>query len=267
MRRSLATTSVSTFARAILAAMAVALIAASCSGGDESSTGTPLEGAEAGEREAAAGGDAIPISGPASAPADPPTEFANPPNPETITCDSPELNDGITGLPPRIDEWAIVGSDQVTLVHDGGPHPGGWRYVALPEQMDFRPGVATARTVERDELAELEVPASADRAVNGRLFTMDAVVESLGSLDRGDIDTFLIPLDQSDIYGGWWTTVVFAIQSNGSVAVAGHCPGPIERAVGNALAAARDNGMQGDAVDILTRLSAHEIAGLAAGDY
>jgi len=254
--------------RALVAIVAVVLIAASCSSGGSSGESAGLDAAQADTGSGAAtDGSAIPISGPASAPAAQPDELINPPNVNALSCDQPRLDDGITGFPDRVDEWAVIGVDETRLVEDGGQHPGGWRYITLPDRMEFRPGAEASRMLSADDLTELDVPQGTQRDIGERLFSTESVVASLVSLDRGAIEELLIPLDRSQIYGGWSTTIVLALRSDGSFAVAGHCPEDIERGIVNALAAARDIGMQGGSVDILTRLSVAEITGLAAGDY
>lgn len=254
----------------LLAAIAViGILAVSCGSGGDKNDDTPSS--TSGPDAATSGASALipgrPLSGPASAPAGPPRELPNPPNAGSIVCtDAPVIHDFV-GLPADIDHWLVASSTDQAAIGDGGAHPGGWRYLALPERVQLRDAAPTDRRSDTTELATLDVPPLQARALDGRTFSMRPVVAMLASLDSGSYDAMIIPLDDSSLYGGWSTSAVLYERRDGSLGAVGNCPVELARSLNEVIAAARRADMQGTSTQILTSLSNTEIEQLLLGAY
>ncbi len=222
-------------------AMCMVVGASACSSGADAPNfggageqGTRAESSNAGQTIA------LPASRPASPPAGHRSGSSNPPAWSATDCDGVDLHDRFLGIPSDTSTWVLVNGGAQGLLADGGPHPGGWRFLALPDNSLQR--TVAGPSAETPEWFEAEV----DRP----LFTFVEVVERWMGYNQAGLQAVALPLTEDGYYGMWFTPVLLLERTDGTLDVIGRCPAELGDALNGLVADARSDGRQGTSLDI-----------------
>ena len=234
-------------------AMCMVVGASACSSGADAPTfggageqGTPAESSNPGQAIA------LPISRPASPPAGHRSGTSNPPAWSAADCDAVDLHDRFLGIPSDTSTWVLVNGGAQSLLQDGGAHPGGWRFLALPDSNRQRPVAGP----------DGETPEWFEAGVDRPLFTFVEVVERWMEYNQAGLQAVALPMTEDGYYRMWFTPVLLLERTDGTLDVIGRCPAELGDALNGLVADARSDGRQGTSLDI----AINELDALRVGD-